>query len=139
MLPATRFATPSCVFAGSTGLACDLAHHDGRPKGLHDEYKRSAVPARRLLRQYATHHEPDIAYYTLLAEAEGKAGSEAEAHIALAEAYYLSGETGHARERLKFAQRSSQVDRYQRQRIESRLKEIERELEEEKNEKRFKF
>ncbi len=95
--------------------------------------------ARRLLRRYATHHEPDIAYYTLLAEAEGKAGAEAEAHIALAEAHYLSGETGHARERLKFAQHSTQVDRYQWHRIEARLKEIERELEEEKNERRFKF
>src|SRR5437773_8041833 len=50
MSPATRFATPSCVFAGSTGLACDLAHHHGRPEGLHCEYKRSAV----LIQRYTT-------------------------------------------------------------------------------------
>jgi predicted Zn-dependent protease len=96
-----------------------------------------ADKARRFLRKYAVDHEPDSAYYVLLAEAEGKAGSEVEAHIAMAEAHYLSGETGLARERLRFAQRSPQVDHYQRQRIEARLKEIERELKEEKKEKWF--
>lgn len=95
--------------------------------------------ARKLLRSYAVTHEPDTAHYVLLAEAEGKAGSEVEAQIAMAEAYYLSGETGLARERLKFAQRSPQVDHYQRQRIEARLKEIERELEEEKKGKWLKL
>ncbi len=96
-------------------------------------------PARKLLRRYAVRHKPDTAYYVLLAEAEGKAGSEVEAHIATAEAHYLLGETGLARESLKFAQRSPQVDHYQRQRIEARLKEIERELEQEKKGKWFKF
>jgi predicted Zn-dependent protease len=81
-----------------------------------------AGEARQLLRRYISHHEPDLAYYDLLADAEGKAGSQVEAHIATAEGFYLEGETELACKQLRFAQRSAQVDHYQRERIEARLK-----------------
>jgi predicted Zn-dependent protease len=90
--------------------------------------------AKKMLGDYAGRHAPDIAYYTFLAEAEGKLGSEVEAHLALAERSYLAGETAMAREQLKFAQRASGVDHYQRQRIEARLKDFEKTLCEEREE-----
>lgn len=88
--------------------------------------------ARKVLRDYARQHPPDIAYYALLAEAEGKSGSQVEAHIAMAERDYLSGDTKLAREQLKFAQRDRGVDHFQRQRIEARLEVIDKELEEDR-------
>lgn len=84
--------------------------------------------ARRLLRDYALTHEADFAYYGLLAEAEGKAGAQIEAHIALAEQAYLGGDSERARARLCYARRARNVDHYQRQRIEARLKELVREI-----------
>jgi beta-barrel assembly-enhancing protease len=91
-----------------------------------------AEQAKQLLREYVRHHDPDINYYTLLADAEGRAGSAAEAHIAMAERDYLAGDTRLAREELRFAQRESGIDHFQRQRIDARLKVFETELEEEK-------
>jgi predicted Zn-dependent protease len=117
-----------------------LSHHPGsRPVLLaHAEallHAGKPHEAKKMLGDYAGRHAPDIAYYTLLAEAEGKLGSQVEAQLALAERYYLAGETALAREQLKFAQRASGVDHYQRQRIEARLKDFEKvlceELEEE--------
>ncbi|MGH8581326.1 MAG: M48 family metalloprotease [Gammaproteobacteria bacterium] len=90
-----------------------------------------AAGARQLLRDYALNHEPDIAYYGLLAEAEGKAGSQTEAQIAIAEQRYLLGETELARNQFRFIQRSAGIDHYQRQRVEARLKEVEQTLKEE--------
>ncbi len=69
----------------------------------------------------------------LLAEAEGRTGSTIEAHLALAEYHYLSGETELARNQLKIAERSGGLDYYHKQRLLVRLEQIEKELEEEKD------
>jgi predicted Zn-dependent protease len=88
--------------------------------------------AQKLLRDYSRHHPPDVNYYSLLADAEGKGGDQVEALIALAERHYLAGDTRLAREHLKFAHRDHGIDHFQRQRIEARLKVIEDELETER-------
>jgi predicted Zn-dependent protease len=91
-----------------------------------------SADARKLLRDYARQHGPDIAYYTLLANAEGKSGAQVEALIAMAERDYLAGDTKLAFEQLKIAQRDHGIDHFQRQRIEARIKIFEEELEAEK-------
>lgn len=89
-------------------------------------------PARELLLDYGLQHGPDRVYYGLLAEAEGRAGSQIEAHMALAEYHYLSGETERARDQLKIAEQSGDLDYYHKQRVMARLEQFEKELEEEK-------
>jgi predicted Zn-dependent protease len=88
--------------------------------------------ARSLLVQYGRKHEPDIAYYDLLSQAEAQTNSPAEAGIAKAEYYYLSGDTKLAIERLKFAQHQTTLDYYQQERVKARLLQLEYELEIEK-------
>lgn len=88
--------------------------------------------AKDLLVDYGRRHEPDIAYYDLLSQAEAETNSPAEAGIAKAEYYYLSGDTQLAIERLKFAQHQSSLDYYQQERVKARLQQLEYELELEK-------
>ena len=122
------YAKASALYPGSRPVLIAYAEallHAGKP-----------LEAKKRLQDYARNHPRDLVYYSLLAEAEGKAGSQVEAHLALAERHYLSGETMLAREQLKFAQRDAHVDHYQRQRIEARLKDFEKELCEEQEETR---
>ena len=88
--------------------------------------------ARELLLDYGLQHGPDRTYYGLLAEAEGRSGAQVEAHLALAEYHYLGGETERARDQLKIAERSTNLDYYHKQRLAIRLEQFEKELEEEK-------
>ncbi len=88
--------------------------------------------AKALLIDYGIQHGTDRTYYELLAEAEGRSGSTIDAHLALAEYHYLSGETELAHDQLKIAERSGALDYYHRQRLLVRLEQIEKELEEEK-------
>ena len=88
--------------------------------------------AKALLLDYGIQHGTDRIYYELLGEAEGRDGSKFEAHMALAEYHYLNGETDLAHNQLKIAERSGHLDNYHKQRLQARLEEIEKEMEEEK-------
>ena len=92
-----------------------------------------AEKARDLLRNYGRNNEHDVLYYDLLSQAEAEAGSLAEAGIAKAEYYYLTGGTQLAIDRLKFAQRQSGLTYHQQERIKARLAQLEYELELEKD------
>lgn len=94
-----------------------------------------AEEARTLLRSYAGHHATTPSYFKLLADAEGRGGSTVESHIALAEYYFASGESELAMEQLKIARHDPTVDRFQSQRIEARLSEIEAFAKDEKERK----
>ena len=84
--------------------------------------------ARELIRNYGRSHEPSLAYYDLLSQAEAESGSPAEAGIAKAEYYYLTGGTQLAIDRLKFAQHHTELNYYQMERIKARLAQFEYEL-----------
>ena len=86
---------------------------------------KQPAKARELLRNYGRYHEPDIDYYKLLARAEAQTGHAAEAEIANAEYYYLSGDTKLAIDRLKYAQHNLQLDFYQRERMSARQAQLE--------------
>ena len=74
-------------------------------------------------------------YYFLLAQAYKSNGSEAEAYFALAENYYLKGQTAIAIEHLKQALQKVKTDFYLATRIDARYKELQNELLEEKTKK----
>lgn len=59
-----------------------------------------------------------------LARTEGKPGSLAAAHRALAEYFFLVGHTFAAIEQLKIAKKTTNLDEYQRLKIEARLKQL---------------
>ncbi len=84
--------------------------------------------ARQLLRDYGRTHEPSLLYYDLLSQAEAESGALGESDIAKAEYYYLLGGTHLAIERLKFAQRQTDLSYYQMERIKARLAQLEYEL-----------
>ena len=86
----------------------------------------------RVLRKYERSHAPDINYYRLVTRAEAQGGSQAESHMALAEVYYLNGETERAQLQLEIAQQQAPITNYQRQRIAARLEVLEEELDEKK-------
>jgi len=88
--------------------------------------------AKALLLDYGIKHGTDRIYYELLSEAEGRDGNTFEAHLALAEYHYLSGETEQAYNQLKIAERSGNLDYYHKQRLLARLEQMEKEMEEEK-------
>jgi predicted Zn-dependent protease len=87
-----------------------------------------AVKARSLLQQHVRQHTSDPELYKLLAEAEGQAGHKAAGHQALAEYYYLNGQTGAAVEQLELALRTQDSDFYQSSQIEDRLAHLKDEL-----------
>ncbi len=74
-------------------------------------------------------------YYFLLAQAYKASGTEAEAYFALAENYYLKGQTAIAIEHLKQALQKVKTDFYLATRIDARYKELQTELLEEKMKK----
>ena len=84
--------------------------------------------ARDLIRNYGRNHEPSLAYYDLLSQAEAESGSPAESGIAKAEYYYLTGGTQLAIDHLKFAQRQAELNYYQMERIKARLAQLEYKL-----------
>jgi len=90
---------------------------------------RNPAQAREVLRKYSRHHEPDIAYYELLAQAEAETGAAIDAEIAKAEYYYLSGDTKLAIDRLRYAQQQLKLDFYQQERISARQAQFEYEFE----------
>lgn len=85
----------------------------GQPDQAHD-----------LLREHARHQAPDPELYRLLAQASGEAGFKVEGHQALAEYYYLNGQTDAAIEQLTIALRQEETDFYQASEIDARLKEF---------------
>ncbi|MDM8558444.1 M48 family metalloprotease [Candidatus Parabeggiatoa sp. HSG14] len=70
-------------------------------------------------------------YYHLLAKSYQLTGVKGEAHLALAESYYLMGQTGMAVEQLKLARQIKQLDFYLASRIEARYQVLQKELFEE--------
>jgi predicted Zn-dependent protease len=90
---------------------------------------RQPSKARDILRKYSRHHEPDVDYYNLLAQAEAQTGHAVDAEIAKAEYYYLVGDTKLAIDRLKYAQQKLQLDFYQQERMSARQAQLEYEFE----------
>lgn len=77
---------------------------------------------------------PEPTTYLLLAKASTGMGRDADAHEAMAEYYFLNGQTRAAVEQLTLASRISGQDFYQSSRIEARLRELQAlALEEDKN------
>lgn len=87
--------------------------------GRHGEARQLLEAARR--RQT----RPDPNLYLLLAKAATGMRREADAHEAMAEYYYLNGQTFEAVEQLTLASRIPGQDFYQASRIEARLQELE--------------
>ncbi len=87
--------------------------------------------AKGLLLDFGIQNGTDRKYYELLAEAEGRSGSMVDSHLALAEYHYLSGNTQLASDQLRSAERAKNLDYYHKQRVQARLKQFEKELEEE--------
>lgn len=92
--------------------------------------------ARDVLRDYAIDHHVGAPFYRLQAQAEGGSGNKIEAHISMAEYYYLSGETKIAIQQLRLAKTDPRIDDYQRQRVTARLAQLEKEYKEEKKMKK---
>ena len=87
--------------------------------------------ATRLLREHMRDKDKDPNVYQLYARATGNVGQQAEAHRALAEYYYLIGETGTAVQQLTLAQnllKDQEKDFYLAARVEARLSELKKEL-----------
>ena len=83
-----------------------------------------ADKARRLLEEFVRRQAPNPALYKLLADAEIAAGQKAAAHQALAEHYYLNGQTIAAIEQLQSGIKASDADFYRASQMEARLKEL---------------
>jgi predicted Zn-dependent protease len=66
--------------------------------------------------------------YQLMAQAKGELGQKSQAHSALAEYYYQSGQLKAAADQLRLAADSAGHDEYQRAKIASRLREVENAL-----------
>lgn len=138
LLAAARLESAQRNFSAAASLysAAHKLYPDYRPLVL--GYARALLdagqsfPALDLLLDYGRKHEPDIAYYDLLSQAQGETGSVAESGISKAEYYYLSGDTKLAIERLKFAQHQTSLDYYQEERVKARLAQLEYELKLEK-------
>ncbi|OQW91778.1 MAG: hypothetical protein BWK79_16140, partial [Beggiatoa sp. IS2] len=71
-------------------------------------------------------------YYRLLAQAHQLTGAKVEAHLALAESFYLNGQTALAVAQLKEARQQNNGDFYLAARIEARYEELQKELQEER-------
>jgi len=85
--------------------------------------------ARRLLQEHLRKRGAQPAVYKLFARATNDSGRDGESHYALAEYYYLSGETSTAVQQLKLAAASTPKDDfYLSSRIDARLKQLKEEL-----------
>ncbi len=94
--------------------------------------------ARSLLVDYRrARKQKNPLFYSLLAQAEDDSGRVVAAHQALAEYYYLTGETGSAIEQLKIAMKAARTkNTFQQKKIAARLKQLQRLfLQEKKDEK----
>ncbi|MEK7815530.1 MAG: M48 family metalloprotease [Pseudomonadota bacterium] len=87
-----------------------------------------AREAREILRAAIRHRPDDPALYRLLAQAAGDAGARIEAHQALAEAQYLSGNPDAAIEQLQLATRLAGNNFYLQSSIEARISAIREEM-----------
>jgi predicted Zn-dependent protease len=85
--------------------------------------------AKAVLLKISSAYNPD--YYYLLARAYQLTGALAKAHLAMAENYYLIGQTRQAVEQLKLARQIVKKDFYLASRIDARYKELQVELFEE--------
>jgi predicted Zn-dependent protease len=94
---------------------------------------RQPKQARELLNHFRRQQNPDPLFYDLLSQAEAQSGSMVNSGIAKAEYYYLTGNTKLAIDKLIHTQRTDTLDYYQRERITSRVSELEYELELERN------
>ncbi|OQW93643.1 MAG: hypothetical protein BWK79_10045 [Beggiatoa sp. IS2] len=97
---------------------------------------RAADKAKNVLLALSATNNPH--YYHLLAEAYQGSGNIAEAGLAMAENYYLSGKTALAVEQLEQALRQDSLDFYLSARLEARLKALQQELREERAEQKQK-
>ena len=139
LLAAARIESAQRNFLSAVGIyqKAEELYPDFRPVVI--GYARAlldaglAKEARDLLRNYGRDNEHDVVYYDLLSQAEAEAGSVAEAGIAKAEYYYLTGGTQLAIDRLKFAQRQPGLTYHQQERIKARLAQLQYELELEKD------
>ncbi len=84
--------------------------------------------ARKVLREFGVSDQRDPRYFQLLAETEQRMGDVVNSHYDIAEYYRAIGELELAAEQLKLAQTESTISHYQRMRIDSRLVEIESDL-----------
>ena len=91
-----------------------------------------AQEARDLLKQAVKNQPDDPTLRKMLATAAGEAGERMEAHQALATYYYLNGELKAALEQLTIAQRFTNDSFYLKSSLEARIKEIKKELAEQK-------
>lgn len=89
-----------------------------------------AKQAKRVLDNYGKYHTPDITYYSYLARAEAESGNTIESRMANAEYYFLTGETIVAIQMLKdlLSRGNPAPDYYQREKILSRVSQLEQEL-----------
>ncbi|MCK5876360.1 MAG: M48 family metallopeptidase [Candidatus Marithrix sp.] len=88
-----------------------------------------AVKAKKVLTNISLSNNPY--YYFLLAQVHQAVGEKAQAYFALAENYYLQGQTAIAVEHLKQALKNVNTDFYLATRIDARYKELQTELLEE--------
>jgi len=91
-----------------------------------------AQEARMLLKQAVKNQPDDPTLHKMLATAAGEAGERMEAHQELATYYYLNGDLKAAIEQLTIAQRFTGDSFYLKSSLEARIKEINKELAEEK-------
>ena len=77
-----------------------------------------------MLNTYGRYRTPDAATYKLLAQAYEKTGQGVNAHVALAEYFYLNGRLDEAMQQLRLGRQQSADEFYQKARIEARLEEI---------------
>lgn len=95
-----------------------------------------AREARDALLAYGRDWQPGPSYYRLLARSQELAGNLLEAHLAMAEYQYLSGETQLAVEQLEQARKTAADDYYAASRIDARLATLKEQLAEEKARRR---
>lgn len=127
--------TAQCLIAGgeiNRGLTEFAAARKAAPasKAVLEEYARALIEHNRSRQAYALlkpvlrTDQHDALLYRLYGQAAGDAGALVDAHRALAEYYYLNGNTGVALEQLRIARRYAGKNFYAVSSIEAREKEI---------------
>lgn len=109
------------VYPGDSLVALDYAE-----KLLHND---EAAKAKKILLAISP-SAFNAYYYRLLAQSHQEIGAKGEAHFALAENFYLQGQTQLAVEQLKLARAFDSLDPYLASRIEARYQELQQELRE---------
>jgi predicted Zn-dependent protease len=88
--------------------------------------QKQAGEAATVLLQLGTSPRPD--YYRLLAQAQRESGATGESYLAMAEHYYLNGQTRLALEQLQQASKQPSLSFYVSSRIEARMKQLDEEV-----------